>query len=97
MADFEVFNDTYIQNFDFSVYQNNERQSILSDEYRNELESLLQKLQQSLTEADKEFNDFAQQDRENSGDFDIEKRSALRNNINILEQRIRGIEQELLS
>lgn len=97
MADFEVFNDTYIQNFDFSVYQNNERQSILSDEYRNELESLLQKLQQSLTEADKEFNDFVQQDRENSGDFDIEKRSALRNNINILEQRIRGIEQELLS
>lgn len=97
MADFEVFNDTYIQNFDFSVYQNNERQSILSDEYRNELESLLQKLQQSLTEADKEFNDFVEQDRENSGDFDIEKRSALRNNINILEQRIRSIEQELLS
>lgn len=59
----------------------------MSDEYRNELEALLQKLQQSLTEAHKEFNDFVQQDRENSGDFDIEKRSALRNNIDALEQK----------
>ena len=96
-TDFAVFNDTYIQNFDFSVYQNNEQQSALSDEYRNELESLLQKLRKSLTEADKEFNDFVEQDRENSGDFDIEKRSALKNNIDVLKQRIRSIEQKLLS
>jgi len=58
---------------------------------------LLQKLRKSLTEADKEFNDFVEQDRENSGDFDIEKRSALKNNIDVLKQRIRSIEQELLS
>jgi hypothetical protein len=57
----------------------------------------LQKLRKSLTEADKEFNDFVEQDRENSGDFDIEKRSALKNNIDVLKQRIRSIEQELLS
>ena len=87
----------FIKNFDFSVYQNNQRQSILSDEYRNELESLLQKLRKSLTEANKEFNDFVEQDRENSGDFDIEKRSALKNNIDVLKQRIRSIEQKLLS
>lgn len=96
IANFAVFNDTYIQNFDFSVYQNNEQQSILSDEYRDELESLLQELQQSLNAVYKEFNDFVEQDRENSGDFDIGKRAELRNNIDMVEQRIHGIEQELL-
>ncbi len=37
-----------------------------------------------------------EQDRENSGDFDIGKRAELRNNIDMVEQRIHGIEQELL-
>lgn len=80
-ADFTIFNDSYIQDYNF------EEIAWVSKNYKNDIKDELDKLKKSLEVKNIEYTDFIKS-QESNWDFDFEKRSELMSEISEIKSKI---------
>lgn len=86
--DFDIFNDDFIKNYSF------ENLSIFDKNYKTDLEKSLNEKVLELENLEKNYKNFIDK-QEEMWDFDFEKREELSEEIFILREKIKNLEEEM--